>query len=388
MGGESNRLRDIRGYALVDAPPEPNYDRIAQLAATILDKPVSALSLADADRHPIKSLYGIEAAQITRPMPFCHHTMAGDAVFVVPDARSDVRFQGAPLVAEPPNFRFYAGAPLITSSGSRIGSLYVLDFAPAADFCATKRDILANLAHVAVELLEARSRQIELARCAADLTHIACHDPLTGLGNRRLLDQLMRDSVAGIGEEEQIVVHCLDLDGFKAVNDSLGHRAGDLLLRQVAERLRASLQPADNLVRIGGDEFAIIQKGWDAEKRAAHLAERVIETMARPFKVDGHRINIGVSIGIAVGEHPLLHVEQVLKNADQALYRAKAEGRGRYVFSRVALDGPDAPWSGEPLGWPGMFAHAPITGAAPGSRRAGQASAAPEPNVIADSAAA
>lgn len=342
--GESIRLRDLYDYSILDTPPEPNFDRITHLAATIFEKPVCTLSLADTERHWFKSRHGAQATEMLRPMSFCDHTIAGDGVFVVPDTQLDSRFQAAPCVSEAPHFRFYAGAPLITPNGSRIGALCVLDTVPHKDFGDDKRSILANLAHTAVELLEARSRQIQLSRCTAKIAHMACHDPLTGLGNRRLLDQLMGEAVTPVEGGEQVVVHYLDLDGFKAVNDCFGHAAGDLLLRQVADRLRASLHATDQVARIGGDEFAIVQKGVHAAQRAGAFAERLIEAIARPFEINGHRITIGASIGIAVGDDPAAQFEQMLNQADHALYRAKAEGRGHFVLNpmvgKAACSGP------------------------------------------------
>ncbi len=329
---ESARLRALLGYAVLDTPPEPNFDRITCLAATIFDKPLCTLSLADAERHWFKSRYGVSVTEMPRRMSFCDVTVNGDTVFVVPDARSDSRFASAPIVVGPANIRFYAGAPLISLDGARIGSLCVLDTKPHTDFDEKAKNILAGLACTCVELLEARSRQVELAERTAQIADLARHDPLTGLANRRLLRHHMEDAMAGVHEEDQIAVLYLDLDHFKEVNDALGHDVGDALLLQVAERLRANVRVSDEVARIGGDEFAVVQSGAQARKQAKVLATRLIRALSAAYEVEGQTLKIGASIGIAVGTGNLARPDELLRNADQAMYAAKSAGRGTYCF--------------------------------------------------------
>ena len=329
---EAIRLRALYNYAVLDTPPEPNFDRITRLTATIFELPVCTLSLADADRHWFKSRCGVTATEMPRRMSFCDVTIAGDGVFVVPDAAADPRFSAAPVVAGPPRFRFYAGAPLLSPNGQRIGSLCVLDAKPRTDLDQKWRAVLTDLSRTVVELLEARSRQIELAKCTEIIADMARRDPLTGLANRRLLHEHMEGAMARLRDGEQIAVLYLDLDRFKEVNDSFGHPVGDNLLRQVAQRLGANLGPGDRLGRIGGDEFAIVCTGPHAAAHAAALADRLIGAVSAPYEVDGHLMAVGISIGIALGAKGTARPDQMLKEADRALYRAKSAGRGNYCF--------------------------------------------------------
>jgi GAF domain-containing protein len=115
---ETRRLRTLRDYALLDTPPEANFDRITFLTATMLEKPICTLSLADADRHWFKSRHGVTATEMPRRMSFCDETIKSNDVFVVPDAVADHRFSSAPIVATAPGVRFYAGAPLIAQDGA------------------------------------------------------------------------------------------------------------------------------------------------------------------------------------------------------------------------------------------------------------------------------
>jgi diguanylate cyclase (GGDEF)-like protein len=329
---ESSRLRAVQAYAILDTSPEPNFDRITGLAATIFALPFATLSFADAERHWIKARYGAQVSEIPRRMSFCDETIRSDDVFVVPDARADSRFATAPVVAGPPHVRFYAGAPLISPEGLRVGSLCVLDQHPHADFGHWQRSILHNLARTVVELLEARKREIRLAQLHEEITHLASHDPLTGLANRRLLREHMERALAGAGEDEETAVLYLDLDNFKEVNDSLGHPVGDALLQEVADRLRRTVRASDKVARLGGDEFAILQVCPQASTRAADLADRLIAAVSEPYEIDGHEVTIGASIGIALCSDPSARPDQLFRDADNALYRAKSTGRGRHVF--------------------------------------------------------
>jgi diguanylate cyclase (GGDEF)-like protein len=150
--------------------------------------------------------------------------------------------------------------------------------------------------------------------------------------------------------ENPFTVLLLDLDRFKQVNDTLGHSAGDALLREVAARLKAALRETDSLARLGGDEFAIIQAGEvDQRSAATTLAQRVIQIVAEPFSIDSHEFNIGTSIGIALAPEQGTDPDALLKMADMALYRAKFDGRNGYRFfdpemgaaanERLALEG-------------------------------------------------
>jgi diguanylate cyclase (GGDEF)-like protein/PAS domain S-box-containing protein len=171
----------------------------------------------------------------------------------------------------------------------------------------------------------------EQHRLAERLAHEATHDRLTGLASRALLFEHLERALAGVRRHgAAAAVLFIDLDGFKRVNDTLGHAVGDELLVQVADRLRQSVRASDVIVRLGGDEFVICCSQLDSPGAATDLADRVLELAGRPFIVQGHEVMIGASIGIAVarGDDPVSG-EQLLSNADVAAYRAKRHGRGR-----------------------------------------------------------
>jgi len=174
----------------------------------------------------------------------------------------------------------------------------------------------------------------ERKRSEQRIAFMAHHDALTGLANRAAAVEKIED--AGARQRrwgEQFTVLLLDLDRFKYVNDTLGHPAGDALLRETAVRLKGTLRETDVLARLGGDEFAIIQIGEGNQREAAiKLANRVIDLIAQPFNIEGNEVNIATSIGIALAPEHAAKPDSLLKMADMALYRAKSSGRNCFCF--------------------------------------------------------
>ena len=178
----------------------------------------------------------------------------------------------------------------------------------------------------------------ERRRSEAKIAHMALHDALTGLANRVLLNEHLEQALSRVKRGEMVAVHLLDLDHFKHVNDTLGHPAGDKLLKDVADRLRALVRETDTIARMGGDEFAVLQVAIAQPADATSLARRIIESVAEPYELEGRQVVVGTSIGIAVGPSDGLATDQLMRNADLALYRAKDDGRGTYRFFEANMD--------------------------------------------------
>jgi diguanylate cyclase (GGDEF)-like protein len=175
----------------------------------------------------------------------------------------------------------------------------------------------------------------------AGIARMAAEDPLTGLPNRRVfratLDAMSRDSAASeIGAEFSVLF--LDLDRFKVVNDTLGHRVGDVLLQEVATRLRGALTQSDVLARLGGDEFAIVVTSARSREAVGDLARYLTDLISQPYEIDGRRILSSVSIGIAVGRVDGNTADELLMAADLALYAVKAVARGGFRFYQKAMN--------------------------------------------------
>ncbi|MBK3665818.1 EAL domain-containing protein [Bradyrhizobium diazoefficiens] len=178
----------------------------------------------------------------------------------------------------------------------------------------------------------------EWLEAQAKISHMARHDALTNLPNRVLFHEQLEQGLRRAGSSDQLAVLCLDLDHFKDINDSLGHPIGDALLKEVGRRLKATVGEHDTVVRLGGDEFAVVQIGRSEEAAARALAGRLVEVISAPYEIDDHQIVIGVSIGISLSPQDGSNPDELLKNADLALYRAKADGRGTYRFFETGMD--------------------------------------------------
>jgi diguanylate cyclase (GGDEF)-like protein len=178
----------------------------------------------------------------------------------------------------------------------------------------------------------------EQRRAEIKIEHMAHHDSLTDLANRALLNERLEQALARSTGEEMVAVHHLDLDQFKAVNDTFGHLGGDTLLKTVAERLRRLVRPTDTIARMGGDEFVIVQAPVVDAAEATSLAQSIIAAMGEPFDIDSHQAVVGVSVGIAISPGDGSAPDKLLRNADLALYRAKADGRCTFRFFEAAMN--------------------------------------------------
>jgi diguanylate cyclase (GGDEF)-like protein len=165
------------------------------------------------------------------------------------------------------------------------------------------------------------------------VAHMAHHDGLTDLPNRSLFAERLHSAIDHAEADRLVAVHYLDLDGFKRVNDTLGHKAGDELLKDVSTRLRNSVRQNDTVARLGGDEFAIVQTGIRVIGDAGVLADRVLQRVRTTIASPSGMLPVGVSIGVAFAPIDGTTVDAVLVAADAALYRSKKAGRGRYTFS-------------------------------------------------------
>jgi diguanylate cyclase (GGDEF)-like protein len=179
------------------------------------------------------------------------------------------------------------------------------------------------------ELEEARLREHELAY----------HDSLTGLPNRRLFYDRLGQAIEHAKRDKTMVgLMFLDLDGFKNINDSLGHGAGDSLLKAVAERLESALRSSDTVGRIGGDEFTVIVENIQWAQDAFHVADTIMRSFEKPFEVEDHEFFVTTGLGVSFYPEDGEDIESLVKRADVAMYRAKAEGKNKYCFYNPSMD--------------------------------------------------
>jgi diguanylate cyclase (GGDEF)-like protein len=176
-------------------------------------------------------------------------------------------------------------------------------------------------------------------RAEQEIVRLAHHDALTGLANRNLLHLRIEQAISRAKSHgEGFAILCVDLDRFKTVNDTLGHSVGDELLRQLAERLNVCARDGDTVARVGGDEFVVLQSGVSRIDEASALAKRILQCVGEPHRVVGNHMTVGVSIGIALAPKDGTVVDQLLGNADLALYRAKASGRNAFCFFNADIE--------------------------------------------------
>jgi diguanylate cyclase (GGDEF)-like protein len=344
---EQDRLRALRGYEILDTPPEQAFDDLVCLASVICETPISLVSLVDEQRQWFKAQLGLDVPETSREVSFCAHAiLEPHDVLIVPDATVDQRFSDNPLVTGDPQIRFYAGAPIATSSGHAVGTLCVLDREPR-ELTQQQREALRALARQAATQLDLRSAlsalrrtqetsrlyqeqleasQLKLERANALLEAQSVTDMLTGLYNRRAFAQQLGQALAnGARQNRPVSLLLLDVDYFKPYNDTFGHLAGDDALREVAEILRNTARATDIPARYGGEEFAVVLPDTD-EEGAMVLADR-FRAAVEEARWSRRAVTISVGVATRVGEECRCSAETLVADADTALYEAKTRGR-------------------------------------------------------------
>lgn len=345
---EQARLEALHRICILDTPPEDAYDDLTRLAAVICNVPIATITLVDEDRQWFKAKVGVESRETPRSVSFCAHAILGNELFEVADAQQDERFRANPLVTGDPRIRFYAGMPIKGPSGHNLGTLCVIDRKPRqlteADRVALRVLARQAAAHILIhqqvgELQEAsrRQAQIELKlRESQDhlrdsnrrLQELVRTDALTGLGNRRLFEERLRQSWKLAGRlNVPLSILMLDIDHFKGINDRYGHAAGDDVLRRLGMALERSIRESDICARYGGEEFAVLLPATTLPDAIA-LADQLRVNIAN---TECGGISVTVSIGVACDEAVSAGADasNLVSRADTALYAAKAAGRNR-----------------------------------------------------------
>jgi len=219
---EKARLQDLRSLDILDTPPEERFDRLTRLANRLFNIPIALVSIVDEDRQWFKSSVGLNARQTPRDISFCGHAILGDEIFIVNDTATDSRFLDNPLVLDNPNIRFYAGCPLTSLNGHKLGTMCLIDRKPRG-FLKEDQAILKDLAAMV-------EREIEL-------THLATNDELTGIPNRRGFKVIAEKSLKLCKRKHlPASIVYFDVDKFKRINDDHGHAEGDRTLSIIANK--------------------------------------------------------------------------------------------------------------------------------------------------------
>ncbi len=335
---EEARRQSLERMTLLSTPDEAMFDRVTRTAQRLFGTSIASFTLVDGDRQYFKSVVGGgDNRETPRDISFCGHVVFQDEMMVVSNALEDERFADNPLVLGAPDIRFYAGRPIRNSEGYTIGTLCVIDQQPRA-FSPSDRQSLDDLATWLESLLLTRDlgeAQSELLNELDTSRREALIDPLLWIWNRRGIDDLLaRETARAKRDGIPLTLSVIDLDHFKAINDTFGHAAGDAVLREAVRRMRESLRPYDILGRWGGDEFVAISAGI-REGEAQEFGDRLCSAVgaAGPLAVGPDLIGFTITAGVAqalvtdLGEFPTL----LMQRADEALYAAKQRGRAQAV---------------------------------------------------------
>lgn len=306
---EDDRLDALNSLDILDTPPEERFDRLTRIANRLFDVPIALVSLVDADRQWFKSSSGLSARETPRDISFCGHAILGDGIFVVNDAATDKRFIDNPLVVDQPNIKFYAGCPLTSLNGHKLGTMCLIDREPRG-FTKEDRKILQDLAAMVERELE--------------LTLLATNDELTGIPNRRGF-KFLADKSLKLCKRKHLPASVVyfDVDKFKSINDNHGHAEGDRLLLAIANNMKSVSRDSDVIARLGGDEFVIMFS--DTSKKTAEIVvKRFEECMAELCKQEALGYQISLSHGI-VEYDPKVHssVGDLLNEGDKLMYAHK-----------------------------------------------------------------
>lgn len=320
---EPKRLAALQAYELLDTPPEADFDAIVRLLAQVTRMPVVFVGLLDSERVWLKAQQGVSAQQLARDDWIAAHVAAHPREsLVVTDLSQDTRWSGHPWVAHLPEARYLAVMPVVDVAGYVLGMIGVASQALAHDEGLPSQ--LADCATLVVSVMESRKRAWQLAR-------LAMTDPLTGIGNKTQFDLALQVEMGhAMRSGEPFTVLCLDLDGFKAINDGFGHTAGDEVLCEVAKRLQQQVRLGDTLVRLRDDEFAVVMR-HGAEESAAVLSKRITQAIAAPVDLTtGDTVGVGISIGMAAYSDRIGSGAELVKLASDSLNQSKRRNEKRW----------------------------------------------------------
>jgi len=318
---DTTRLSVLRALAILDTPAEPAYDDIAMLASASCGSAVAAVNFVDDERHWTKAIVGVDSGQggdVPANLSLCAATICTDrGLLVVPDLSAEEAWQSHPFVADVPKLRFYAGAT-ITVDQQPIGVVCVFGDEPRAISDSAQRALIALAAQA--------SAHLELRRQNVVLEALALTDPLTGLPNRSLLFDRLEHALKQRRNGDDVGVLLCDIDGFKLVNDELGHEVGDHVLCDVAHELRTACREVDTVARLGGDEFVIVCPDLTGAEDLDSIVQRLADTTYSGDFSPGLHEPLRLSVGAVVAEDDET-VAAVLYRADAAMYRAKSASK-------------------------------------------------------------
>lgn len=330
---EAERLLSVRSLIAPDGFSTPELTSLVQLAKDVFDSPVAAANIVDEDWQRVACQVGsIEISACSREVSICSRVVFANEVVLIPDMARHPELRDMPYVTGDPHFRSYAGAPISIDPDMPVGAFCLIDTKPR-DFSDAEIRNLRQFADVASGLLRLQKAKFLMEFAEQKLKLAAMTDPLTGFYNRSALVSLIDVMLANaLSSQQGFGVLYLDMDGFKQINDKLGHHAGDQVLTYAAKRISECVRAQDVVVRMGGDEFAIFVPDPPDVAALSELSEGLLREFRRPFVVDDKIVSARLSIGAALAPDAGSERLGLLKAVDEALYQAKEAGRDRFVL--------------------------------------------------------
>lgn len=319
---ETKRLATIERLRILDRVADPALQGLMRLAAFISGSSSAGLHVIDDRWQRRLAAHGAPLEDLPAGDSFCRLVVESEEPLNVSDAARDGRFAYSPFVRGEDPVRFYAAVPLRAGGGNVIGTVCTFD-TEIIDLPPERMELLEDIALQATTC-------IEMATLIDELGEAATSDELTGVANRliladRLSYHLARKARRG---DRDLAIALIDLDGFKGVNDRLGHRAGDEVLRMTASRLVAALRDEDTLARIGGDEFVVVAEGDVGPLDPAELERRLGAAVATPLEIGGETITPKASVGVVMAAKDD-DADSLLARADAAMYERKGRSDRR-----------------------------------------------------------
>jgi len=307
---EADRLSALRSLNILDTPAEERFDRLTRMAKRMFRVPIALVSIIDENRQWFKSNESLTAAETPRKISFCGHAILGDDIFLIADTLADPRFADNPLVTGYPHIRFYAGCPLRSARGFKIGTLCIID-TEARGFDEEDAVALRDLATMVEDELSA--------------FQTATTDDLTHISNRRGFRQLAQYSLNFCARQSApATLAFMDLDRFKPINDTFGHAEGDHALVAFADAMRKTFRSTDLFARLGGDEFVVLLTSAGRTEAALVIQKfaAVIETYNRVAQ-RGYALEFSCGM---VEFDPATHreIDALLAEGDARMYAIKA----------------------------------------------------------------
>lgn len=324
------RLAALHRYHILDTPQQEEFTFITEMAARLCGKPYAFISLVDTDRVWVKAATGLALEPLARGDSYCSLAVLGEAATEIADLSQDYRTAQMPLTVNAPHMRFYSSVALMSSDAFPIGALSVMDTVPGA-LTEEQQRILAQLGRQAMALIELHANARALSTSQRELELLATTDELTGLHNRRSLQQRLKFEVARAKRfRSPLSAVMIDIDHFKKINDEFGHAAADQVLANIGRMIRESVRVIDIPGRWGGEELCVILPNTPLEG-ACKFAETLRGKLEDQLHYVGVRI-IPVTASLGVGSFDHMDIddaESLLRQAEDALARAKQEGRNR-----------------------------------------------------------